>query len=62
MIEIAATKWIKNTPVLAVRALMTGIPAEIAAELDLRYCDTLTDLQDIIPDILTGHDPGRSVI
>ena len=60
MIEMVATKWIKNTPVLAVRSLMTGIPAEIAAELDLRFCDTVDSLKGIIGETLAGLDKDRA--
>jgi hypothetical protein len=59
MIEMVATKWIKNTPVLAVRSLMTSIPAEIAAELDLRFCDDVDSLKDIIRETLAGLDKDR---
>jgi len=59
MIEMVATKWIKNTPVLAVRSLMTGIPAEIAAELDLRFFDTVGALKDIICETLAGLETNR---
>ena len=63
MIEMVATKWIQNTPVLAVRSLMTGIPAEIAAELDLRFCDDVDTLKDILRETLqvlrqTAGHPG----
>ena len=60
MIEMVATKWIKNTPVLAVRSLMTGIPAEIAVELDLRFCDTVDSLKGIIGETLAGLDKDRA--
>jgi hypothetical protein len=61
MIEMVATKWIKNTPVLAVRSLMTGIPAEIATELDLRCCDSVDTLKDMISKTLAGLDTNRRV-
>ena len=60
MIEMVATKWIKNTPVLAVRSLMTGIPAEIAVELDLRICDTVDSLKGIIGETLADLDKDRT--
>ena len=60
MIEMVATKWIKNTPVLAVRSLMTGIPAEVAAELDLRFCDGVESLKDIIGETLAGLDASHT--
>jgi hypothetical protein len=56
MIEMVATKWIKNTPVLAVRSLMTGIPAEITAELDLILCDDVEALKEMIRETLAGLD------
>jgi hypothetical protein len=59
MIEMVATKWIKNTPVLAVRSLMTGIPSEIAAELDLRCCDSVDTLKDMISKTFAGLDTNR---
>ena len=59
MIEMVATKWVKNTPVLVVRSLMTGIPAEIAAELDLRFCDGVDVLKDMICKTLAGLDANR---
>ena len=60
MVEMVATKWVKNTPVLAVRSLMTGIPAEITAELDLRFCDNVDVLKDIICKTLAGLNTNRS--
>ncbi|MCG6880683.1 MAG: hypothetical protein LJE96_16265 [Deltaproteobacteria bacterium] len=61
MIEMVATKWIKNTPVLAVRSLMTGIPAEIATELDLRCCDSLDSLKEMLSKTFAGLDTNRRV-
>ena len=60
MIEMVATKWIKGTPVLAVRSLMTGIPAEIAAELDIRFCGDVESLKGIIFETLAGLDTNRT--
>ena len=49
MVEMIATKWMKGRPVLTVAPLMTGIPDEIAAELDIRYSDSVASLkQDIL--------------
>lgn len=59
MIEMVATKWIKNTPVLAVSSLMTGIPAEIVAELDLRSCDSVASLKDVIRETLADLEKYR---
>ena len=59
MVEMVVTKWIKNTPVLVARSLMTGIPAEITAELDLRFCDGVDVLKDMICKILADLDPNR---
>ena len=59
MIEMVATKWIKNTPVLAVSSLMTGIPAEIAAELDHRSCDSVESLKGVIRETLAGLETNR---
>jgi hypothetical protein len=41
MVELIATKWMQRRPVLCLSRLMTGIPFEIAAELNVRYCDTI---------------------
>lgn len=59
LVEMVATKWVKNTPVLVVRSLMTGIPAEIAAELDLRFCDGVDGLKDLICKTLADLDANR---
>ncbi len=49
MVEIIATKWQKRRPVLCLSQLMTAVPAEIAAELNLQYCDSVERLkQDIL--------------
>ena len=59
MIEMVATKWIKNTPLLAVSSLMTGIPAEITAELDLKFCDGVDTLKEMISKTLADLDTNR---
>lgn len=48
MVEMIATKWIKRRPIFTVRPLMTGIPDEIAAELDIRYSDSVESLEQNI--------------
>jgi hypothetical protein len=49
MMEIIATKWMRRCPVLCLSHLMTVIPAEIAAELNIRYCDSVALLkQDLL--------------
>ncbi len=53
IVELAVTKWIKQTPVLVVTSLMTQIPVEIACELDLRYCDDIAALKSTILDLLS---------
>ena len=53
MVEAAATKWVGQTPVLAVASLMTRIPVEIACELDLRTCKDLESLKRNILESLT---------
>jgi hypothetical protein len=58
MLEMVATKWIGRKPLLVVRSLMTGIPAKIAADLDLQYCDDDDALRDAVPDILRDPDPA----
>lgn len=50
-VELAITKWYKETPALVVTSLITEIPVEIACELDLRYCADLVDLKQAIRDI-----------
>ena len=52
LVEAAATKWVGRTPVLAVTSLMTGIPVEIACELDLRTCNDLACLKREIVEIV----------
>jgi SLOG cluster4 family len=54
MVEIIATKWLKRRPVLCLSHLMTAIPPEIAAELNIRYCDSVAHLKkDLL--ILENH-------
>jgi hypothetical protein len=48
MVEIIATKWMKRRPVLCLSHLMTAVPAEIAAELNIRYCDSIARLKQEI--------------
>lgn len=48
MVEMAATKWVKETPALVVGSLVTGIPVEIGCELDIRYCDNIASLKQEI--------------
>lgn len=43
MCEIAWTKWTKRIPIYIIRNLFSAIPPEIAAETDLRYCDSVGD-------------------
>jgi hypothetical protein len=45
MVEMAATKWVKETPALVVSSLLTHIPVEVASELDIRYCDNIASLE-----------------
>lgn len=45
IVEIAVTKWIDRMPVFVVNSLMTRIPVEVASELDIRYCNDITDLK-----------------
>jgi len=53
MVEMAVTKWIKQKPVFVVASLMTGIPVEVACELDLRYCDDIVSLKLSIADLFS---------
>lgn len=52
MVEMVATKWIKQTPVLVVTSLITQIPVEVACELNLNYCDDIASLKQSITDLL----------
>jgi hypothetical protein len=60
MVEIIATKWMKRRPVLCLSQLMTGIPAEIAAELNIRYSDSVEFLKQDLLDLLAGQPAGGS--
>lgn len=53
MVEIIATKWMKRRPVLCLSHLMTAVPAEITAELNIRYCDSVARLKKDISDLMT---------
>jgi hypothetical protein len=53
MVEIIATKWMKRRPVLCLSNLMTAVPAEIAAELNIRYCDSIARLKQDLSDLMT---------
>ena len=53
MVEIIATKWMKRRPVLCLSHLMTAVPAEIAAELNIRYCDSVARLKQDLSDLMT---------
>jgi hypothetical protein len=59
MLEIIATKFIQRRPVLVLRPLMSGIPEEIAADLDLRYSDSISMLQREVKAFF-GHPAGCS--
>ena len=49
LVEIIATKWMQRRPVLCLSALMTAIPPEVAAELNIRHCDSMERLkQDLL--------------
>lgn len=43
--EIAWTKWISRFPIFVVKSFVSGIPVEVAAELDLRWCADLADME-----------------
>ncbi len=53
MIEMVVTKWITETPVLVISSLVTQIPVEVAAELDLRYCDDIASLKRGVLDLFS---------
>jgi hypothetical protein len=61
MAEIIATKWMKRRPILCLSHLMTGIPDEIAAELNIRYSDSVAflkqDLLGLLVDLRTSPGP-----
>jgi hypothetical protein len=58
MAEMIATKWMKRRPVLTLSPLMTGIPDEIAAELHIRYSDSVAFLKQDLLGLLTGKCSG----
>ena len=39
--EIAWTKWVGNTPVVAIQPLVSGIPPEVQAETDVHWVKNL---------------------
>jgi predicted Rossmann-fold nucleotide-binding protein len=39
--EIAWTKWVGNTPVVVIQPLVSGIPSEVEAEIDLHWVENL---------------------
>ena len=45
LVEIIATKWMQRRPVFCLSPLMTAIPSEVAAELNLRCCDSVEVLK-----------------
>jgi predicted Rossmann-fold nucleotide-binding protein len=46
--EIAWTKWVGNTPVIAIRPLMSGIPPEVEAETDVRWVEDLEGVYELL--------------
>jgi hypothetical protein len=52
MLEMIATKWLGARPIFAIRSLMTGVPDEIAVELDLRLSDSVVSLKSMVLDLL----------
>jgi len=49
--EIAWTKWVGNTPVVVIRPLVSGIPPEVEAEIDLHWVEDLEDFYKFLDDI-----------
>ncbi len=45
-VEMIATKWMQGPPVYAVSSLLTAIPAEILAEIDVAFFEGLDELED----------------
>lgn len=58
MVEIIATKWMKRRPVLVLRPLMTGIPDEISAELNIRHSDSVASLKQDLLGLLASKCSG----
>jgi hypothetical protein len=53
LVEIIATKWMKRRPVFCLSHLITAIPDEIVAELNIRYCDSVARLKQDLSDLMT---------
>ena len=47
-IEMIATKWMQGPPVYAVSSLLTAIPAEILAEIDVAFFESLDRLEEAL--------------
>lgn len=55
LVEVAWTKWIKQFPVFVLRPCVSGIPIEVASEIDMRYSKTLDDIEDAVQQFFFGE-------
>jgi hypothetical protein len=55
LVELAWTKWIKQFPVFVMQPYVSGIPIEIASEIDLRLFNTLDDIEDAVRRFCIGE-------
>ena len=55
MVELAWTKWIKHFPVFVVQSYISTIPIELVSELDIRYAQTLDDVEDVVYQFCVGE-------
>jgi len=60
MAELAWTKWVGNTPVIALRPLMSGIPPEVQAETDVRWAEDLYAVYKSLDAIDSGPPVGQA--
>jgi predicted Rossmann-fold nucleotide-binding protein len=58
--ELAWTKWVGNTPVIAIRPLMSGIPPEVEAETDVRWVEDLAGVYEQL-DALAARQVGQPI-
>ena len=59
--ELAWTKWVGNTPIIAIRPLMSGIPPEVEAETDVRWVEDLKGVYGWLDAIAASARVGQPI-
>ena len=59
--ELAWTKWVGNTPIIAIRPLMSGIPPEVEAETDVRWVEDLEGVYGLLDAIDASARVGQPI-